>query len=85
MSESNYHTKKIFTENLLAIEMEKREILMNKPIHLGLLILELSKILMYEFQYAKPKCGEKEKMCYMDRDSIIAQIKTDDIYKDRRC
>ena len=49
MSESNYHTKKIFTENLLAIEMEKREILMNKPIHLGLLILELSKILMYEF------------------------------------
>ena len=42
---------------------------------------------MYEFQYdhAKPKYGEKEKLCYMDRDSIIAQIKTDDIYKDRRC
>ena len=49
MSESNYYTTKIFTENLLAIEIEKREILMNKPIHLGLLILELSKILMYEF------------------------------------
>ena len=64
--------------------MEKTEILMNKPVHLGLSILELSKILMYEFlyDYVKPKYGEKAKLCYMDTDSFIVYIKTDDIYKD---
>ena len=51
VSEPNYHTTKFFTENLLAIEMKKTEILMNKPVYLGLSILELSKILMYEFRY----------------------------------
>ena len=49
VSELNYHTTKFFAENLLVIEMKKTEILMNKPVHLGLSILELSKILMYEF------------------------------------
>ena len=48
-SEPNYHTTKFFTENLLAVEVKKKEILMNKPVYLGLSILELSKILMYEF------------------------------------
>ena len=47
VSEQNYHTTKIFTENLLAVEMKKTEILMNKLVHLGLSILELSKILMH--------------------------------------
>ena len=57
---------------------------MNKPVYLGLSILELSKILMYEFwyDYVKPKYGEKVKLCYMDTDSFIVYIKTDDIYKD---
>ena len=49
VSELNYHTIKFFAENLLVIEMKKTEILMNKPVHLGPSILELSKILMYEF------------------------------------
>ena len=50
VSEPNYHTKKFFTENVLAIEMKKkRKILMNKNVYLGLSIQELSKILMYEF------------------------------------
>ena len=57
---------------------------MNKPVYLGLSILELSKILMYEFwyDYVKPKFGEKAKLCYMDTDSFIVYTKTDDIYKD---
>ena len=46
VSEPNYHTTKLFTEHLLAKEMKKIEILMNKLVYLGLLILELSKILM---------------------------------------
>ena len=61
VSEPNCATAKFFTEKLLAIEMKKSKILMNKPVYLGLSILELSKILMYEFRYdyVKPKYCEK--------------------------
>ena len=57
---------------------------MNKPIHLGLSILDISKILMYEFwyDYVKPKFGNRVKLCYMDTDSFIMSIKTNDFYKD---
>ena len=55
---------------------------MNKPVCLGLSILELSKILMCGFWYDYAKYVEKAKLCYMDADSFIAYIKTDDIYKD---
>ena len=57
---------------------------MNKLVYLGLSILELSKIIMYEFwyDYAKPTYGEKAKLYYMDSNSFIVYIKTDDIYKD---
>ena len=49
VSEPNYHTTKFFTKNLLAIKTKKTEIIMNKPVYLVLSVLELSKILMYEF------------------------------------
>ena len=57
---------------------------MNKSVHLGLPVLELTKILMYEFwyDYVKPKFGEKAKLCDMDTDSFTVYIKTDNIYKD---
>ena len=57
---------------------------MNKPVYLGLSILELNKILVYEFwyDYVKPKCVERAKLYYMDTDSFTVCIKTDDIYKD---
>ena len=57
---------------------------MNKPVYLGLSILEISKILMYEFwyDYIKPKCDNNIKLCYMDTDSFIMDIKTNDFYKD---
>ena len=57
---------------------------MNKPVYLGLSILELGEILMYEFwyDYVKPKYDKKAELCYMDTDSLILYIKTDDIYKD---
>ena len=83
-SEPNLYTTKFSTEKLLAMEMKKTEILINKPVHLGLSILELSKILMYKFwyDYVKPKYGEKAKLCYTDTDTFVVYIKTDDIYKD---
>ena len=57
---------------------------MNKPIHLGLSILDISKILMYEFwyDYMKPKYGNDVKLYYMDTDSFVMNIKTNDFYKD---
>ena len=57
---------------------------MNKPIYLGLSILEISKILMYEFwyDYMKPKYIDNVKLCYMDTDSFIMNIKTNDFYED---
>ena len=57
---------------------------MNKPVHLGLSILELSIILVYEFwyDYVKLKYGEKAKLCYMDTETFIVYIKTEDVYKD---
>ena len=84
VSEPNYHIIKFFTENLLVIEIRKTQIIIIKPIYLGLSILDLSKILMYEFwyDYVKPKYGKRAKLCYMETDSFIVYIKIDDIYKD---
>ena len=64
--------------------MNKTRVKMNKPIYLGLSILDISKILMYEFwcDYMKPKYGNRVKLCYMDVDSFIRSIKTNDFYKD---
>ena len=57
VSEPNYHATKWFSENLLAIETKKIKVKMNKPVYLGLSILQISKTLMYEFWYfyIKPK------------------------------
>ena len=84
LEEPNHHTKNIFMEYLLTIEMKKTQILRNKPVYLGLSILEVSKILIYEFQYdyVKPKYGEQIKLCDMNTDNFVVYIKTDDTYKD---
>ena len=84
VSEPNYHTINLISEDLSIIEMKKTKAKMNKPIYLGLSILEISKILMYEFwyDYMKPKYGTDVKLCYMDTDSFIMKIKTNDFYED---
>ena len=84
VSEPNYHTIKLISEDLSIIEMKKTKVKMNKPIYLGLSILEISKILMYEFSYdyMKPKYNDNVKLCYMDMDSFIMNIKTNDFYED---
>ena len=75
---------KYFSGSLLATEMRKTEITMNKPVYFGQAILDISKTLMYEFyyEYMKPKYGNKVKLCYTDTDSFIMQIFTDDFYAD---
>ena len=81
VSEPNYHTTKHFSENLLAIEMKKTKVKMNKPVYLGMSILDISKTLMSEFwyDYIKPKYGDRAEIFYMDTDSFIIHIKTADI------
>ena len=83
-SEPNYHTQKYFSENMIAIEMKKTKVKTNKPIYLGMSILDISKTLMYEFwyDYIKPKYQDKAKLRYMDSDSFVIYIKTEDFYKD---
>ena len=83
VSEPNYYTKKWFSERLLAIEMKKTKMKANKPVYLDFSILEISKTLMYEFwyDYMKPKYGDNVKVFYINTDSFIMHVKTEDFYK----
>ena len=73
---SEPHTTKYFSEDLLSIEMKKIKVKMNKPVYLGMLILDISKTLMYEFwyDYIKPKYQNNAKLCYVNTDSFIIHI-----------
>ena len=64
--------------------MKKINVKMNKPVYLGYSILEISKTLMYEFwyDYIKPNYQDNAELCYMDTDSFVIHIKTEDFYKD---
>ena len=83
VSEPNYHTVNLISQDLSIIEMKQTNVKMNKPIYLGLSILEISKTLKYEFwyDYTKPKYNDNVKLCYMDTNSFIMNIKTNDFYK----
>ena len=84
MTEPNYYSCKFFSEDLLAIEIRKVKVNINKAIYLGLPILDISKIPMYEFwyDYLKPKYKQNLQLCYMDTSSFIFNVKTEDWYKD---
>ena len=83
-SEPNYHLSKRISKGLMIMEMRKVEVKMNKPMYLGQAVLDISKTLMYEFwyDYIKPKYGGNARLCYMDTDSFVIHIKTEDFYKD---
>ena len=84
VSETNYQATKHFSEDLLAIEMKKTKVIMNKPVYIGMSVWDISKTLMYKFwyDYIKPKYEDKAKLCYMDTDSFVIHIITEDLYKD---
>ena len=83
-SKPNYHATKWFSENILAIEMKKIKVKLNKPVYLGLAILEINRTLIYEswYDYIKPKYQNNAKLCYTDTDSFVMHIKTEDFYED---
>ena len=76
--------KSLLGPDLIGCEMGKVSVVMNKLVHLGQAILDLSKTMMYEFHYDYmiPKYGDRLKLCYMDTDSLVYSIKTEDFYSD---
>ena len=84
----NYESRKILNDNnnesLVSVHMKKTSLTMNKPVYLGMSILDLSKTLMYDFHYnyIKPKYENKAKLLFTDTDSFLYEILTEDFYKD---
>lgn len=80
----NYESRTIFDENLIAVHMKKTKLFYNKPIYLGMCVLDLSKTLMYDFHYnyIKNKYGDRAKLLFSDTDSLAYEIKTEDFYAD---
>ena len=80
----NFNHRNIFSEDLVAIHMKKTKLVFNKPVYLGMCILDLSKTLMYDFHYnyIKQKYEDKAKLLFTDTDSLMYEIQTEDFYKD---
>lgn len=75
---------KIINKDICAIEMQRKSITMDKPIAVGMTVLDLSKVLMYEFHYdtIKTKYEDNAGLLYTDTDSLVYHIKTEDLYQD---
>ena len=83
-SKPNYMSHKIFDSKLVTIRESKVTLTLNKPAYIGMCILELSKVLMYEFHYdyIKNKFGNNSRLLFTDTDSLMYKIKTEDVYED---
>ena len=84
VSEPSYHSHKHFSEHLMAMEMKKERVKMTKALYLGMSMLDISKIFMYEFwyYYMRQKYGDRAKLCCTDTDSFIIHIKTEESFGD---
>ena len=83
-SKRNYVSSKIFNENLVAVHKIKETLILNRPAYVGMCILDLSKVLMYEFhyKYIKNKYDNKAKLLFTDTDSLTYEIETENVYED---
>ena len=84
VSKTNFHAFKIFNKDLTGVHLRKTKVYLNKPMYVGFAIVDMSKILMYDFHYnfIKQKYGEKAKLLFTDTDSLYYDIETNDIYHD---
>ena len=83
-SKPTYVSSKIFNDNLVAVHKIKETLTLNKPAYVGMVILDLSKTLMYDFHYnyIKNKYGNKAKLLFTDADSLTYEIESEDVYQD---
>ncbi|XP_018399813.1 PREDICTED: uncharacterized protein LOC108777427, partial [Cyphomyrmex costatus] len=83
IAKPNFHSSSIFSENLVAIELRKLEVKFDKPIYVGMCILDISKTCLYEFhhEYMAPLFRENCKIMYTDTDSLIYHVECDDVYE----
>ena len=86
IAKPHFKNRTIFSENLVAIQMQRQKVVYNKPIYAGFSILDISKTIMYDFLYGyiKPKYGNNATLLYTDTDSLILQITTENFYNDMR-
>ena len=84
IAKPNFKHRTIFTENLISVHMSKTKLIFNKPVYVGMCILDVSKTLMYNFHYnyIKPKYNNKALLLMTDTDSLCYEIETEDFYKD---
>ena len=85
IAKPNFHSRSIFAENLIA-KIGKFEVKFDKPIYMGMCILDISKLCLYEFhhEYMSPMYRDKCKIMYIDTDSLIYHIEGDDVYKNMK-
>ena len=84
VAKPSFHKAHIFNKDLTGVHCLKTKIVLDKPIYVGFSILDLSKTLMYDFHfnYVKAKYGDAAELCFTDTDSLLYDIKTEDIYAD---
>ena len=82
ISKPGFISQKIFSEKFVAINKIKPVLILSKPIYVGFSILDLSKLLMYRFCYEYIKNKFDAKLLFTDRDSLVYEIKTEDVYED---
>ncbi|XP_018302107.1 uncharacterized protein, partial [Mycetomoellerius zeteki] len=83
IAKPNFHSRSVFSEDLIAVEMRKLEVKLNKPIYVGMCILEISKMRLYEFHYdyVMPLYRDKCKIMYTDTDSLIYLLECENVYE----
>ncbi|XP_036148161.1 uncharacterized protein LOC118647413 [Monomorium pharaonis] len=86
IAKPNFYSRSVFSENLIAIELRNLEVKFNKPIYVGMCILDISKICLYEFhhEYMLPLYRDKCKVMYTDTDSLIYHVECENIYENMK-
>ena len=86
VAKPTFARQEIFNEHLVGIQNHKEKVLLNKPIYVGMSVLDLSKHLMYDFYYntMKARYGENVRLLYTDTDSLIVKVDTEDVYGDMK-
>ena len=84
ISKPSYMSQKVFYNDLVVIRKSKVTLTLRRPAYVGMCILDLGKVLMYEFHYdyIKNNYGNNSRLLFTDIDNLMYEIKTEDVYED---